>query len=251
MSDPAQSTDREQPLIAHLVELRSRLLRALLAVFVVFLGLALYASDVYRLVASPMLAGLPAGSSMIATQVAAPFLVPFKLCAWLALILSMPLVLYQAWAFVAPGLYENERRFAWPLLISSILLFYAGMAFAYFVVFPVLFAFFSAAAPEGVEIMTDINHYLDFVLSVFLSFGLAFEVPVATLLLVWTGITTAADLVRMRPYIIVGAFVVGMVLTPPDVLSQVLLAVPIWLLFEAGLLLGRWIRPENSRRSAA
>ena len=234
--------DREQPLIAHLVELRSRLLRALLSVLAVFVLLAAFANDIYSLIAAPMLARLPEGSAMIATEVASPFLVPFKLCAYLALFIAMPYVLYQAWAFVAPGLYNNERRFALPLLLSGVVLFYAGIAFAFFVVFPLLFAFFTSVAPEGVAMMTDISHYLDFILKIFLAFGLAFEVPVATLLLIWTGITSADALVRMRPYIIVGAFVIGMLLTPPDVVSQCLLAVPIWLLFEIGLFLSRRIR---------
>lgn len=244
MSDrPARNhPDREQPLIAHLIELRARLLRALLSVFTVFILLAAFANEIYSQVAAPLLAKLPAGSAMIATGVAAPFLVPFKLCAYLALFIAMPYVLYQVWAFVAPGLYDNERRFALPLLASSIILFYVGVAFAFFIVLPLLFAFFTSVAPEGVTIMTDISLYLDFILETFLAFGLAFEVPVATLLVVWSGITTTQDLVRMRPYIIVGAFVIGMVLTPPDVLSQCLLAVPIWLLFEAGLLLSQRIR---------
>jgi sec-independent protein translocase protein TatC len=179
---------------------------------------------------------------MIATEVAAPFLVPFKLCLFIALFASMPYLLYQAWAFVAPGLYDSERRFAIPLLLSSILLFYAGIAFAFFIVFPLMFGFFAAVVPEGVAVMTDINHYLGFVLKLFFAFGLAFEVPIATILCIWAGIVSADTLVRARPYVIVGVFVLAALLTPgPDVVSQVLLAVPLWLLFETGLFLSRFI----------
>ena len=238
--------DREQPLIEHLVELRSRILRALFAILAVFLALVGFSQEIYNAVAMPLLAQLPSGASMIATEVASPFLVPFKLCMYLALFIAMPFVLYQAWAFVAPGLYDRERRFALPLLISSIVLFYAGLAFAFFVVFPLVFGFFTSIAPEGVAVMTDISQYLDFVLKMFFAFGIAFEVPVATLLLIWTGLVSAATLRRARPYIIVAAFTLGMLLTPPDVLSQFLLAVPLWLLFEAGLFLSGVLGPEKA-----
>jgi len=229
----------EQSFISHLVELRERLLKSLLAVLFVFCALFYFSNDIYSLLAQPLLARLPEGATMIATEVASPFLAPFKLTLLVSVAVTMPYLLYQAWAFVAPGLYRHERRFALPLLVSSSCLFYAGMAFAYFAVFPLVFGFFTTIAPAGVTVMTDINHYLNFVLKMFLAFGLAFEVPVATMLLVKTGITTVEQLGRMRPYIIVGAFVVGMLLTPPDVISQCMLAIPMWLLFEVGLYLSR------------
>jgi sec-independent protein translocase protein TatC len=244
MSEPRDGPerDREQPLIEHLVELRSRLLKALLVVLAIFLVLSFFASDIYSAASAPLVAKLPEGGTMIATEVAAPFLVPFKLCLFLALFASMPYLLYQAWAFIAPGLYDSERRFAIPLLLSSILLFYAGIAFAFFVVFPLMFGFFSAVVPDGVAVMTDINHYLGFVLKLFFAFGLAFEVPIATILCLWAGIVSAEALSRARPYVIVGVFVLAALLTPgPDVVSQVLLAVPLWLLFETGLFLSRFI----------
>lgn len=244
--DKEWGRDREQPLIEHLIELRARLLRSLLCIAAVFLALVSFAGDIYGLVAGPLVAKLPAGSAMIATEVAAPFLVPFKLCTYVALFLSMPYLLYQAWAFVAPGLYAKERRFALPLLVSSIVLFYAGIAFAFFVMFPLVFGFFASVVPPDVTLMTDINHYLDFVLTMFLAFGLAFEVPIATFLLIWTGLVSAQTLSRARPYIIVGVFTVGAALTPPDVLSQVLLSVPMWLLFEAGLYASRFIPRASS-----
>ena len=237
---------REQSFLTHLIELRERLLRSLLCVLVIFLALFYFANDLYSLVATPLLKHLAVGSTMIATDVAAPFLTPIKLTFFLSLFLAMPYILYQAWAFIAPGLYENERRFALPLLISSIALFYTGIAFAFFVVFPLLFGFLTAVAPEGVTVMTDISRYLDFILQIFLAFGLAFEVPVATILLVWSGFTSVESLQHNRPYIIVAAFVVGMVLTPPDVLSQILLALPIWWLFELGLFFSRkFTRHQN------
>jgi sec-independent protein translocase protein TatC len=250
--DRGPERDREQPLIEHLVELRARLLRSLLAVLAVFIAFSFFASEIYSAVATPLFAKLPEGSTMIATEVAAPFLVPFKLCLFLALFASMPYLLYQAWAFVAPGLYDSERRFAIPLLLSSIVLFYAGVAFAFFAVFPLLFGFFTAMAPEGVAVMTDIGHYLNFVLKLFFAFGLAFEVPIATILCIWAGIVSPEALVKARPYIIVGVFVLAALLTPgPDVVSQVLLAVPLWLLFEAGLFLSRFIARRDGNAAAA
>jgi sec-independent protein translocase protein TatC len=240
---PTTVTDAEHdqplPLIAHLTELRDRLLRAILAVLVVFLVLFPFANDIYAFVSEPLRALLPDGASMIATEVASPFLTPFKLTLFTAIFLAMPYVLYQAWAFVAPGMYQREKRFAIPVLASSIVLFYLGAAFAYFVVFPLIFAFFTSVAPSDVTIMTDINRYLDFVLKLFFAFGIAFEIPIAALLLIWAGITTPDALARKRPYIIVGCFVFGMLLTPPDVISQSLLALPMWLLFEAGVFFGR------------
>jgi sec-independent protein translocase protein TatC len=241
MSEP-ESTDQPLPLITHLTELRDKLLRALLAVLVVFLCLFPFANDIYTFVSEPLRAILPTGASMIATEVTSPFFTPFKLTLVAAIFLAMPYVLYQAWSFIAPGMYRHEKRIAIPLLASSVLLFYAGAAFAYFVVFPLIFGFFTSVAPQGITIMTDINSYLDFVLKLFFAFGLAFEIPIAVILLIWTGITTPEALAGKRRYVIVGCFVVGMVLTPPDVFSQTLLAVPMWLLFEAGIYFGRLIK---------
>lgn len=244
MTDTSQpQSDKEQPLIAHLAELRDRLLRVLICVFSVFLLLSFFANDIYHAIALPLLAQMPENTTMIATEVASPFLVPFKLAFFTAVFFCMPYILYQAWAFIAPGLYKKELRFALPLLITSVVLFYVGIGFAYFVVFPLLFGFFTSTAPEGVSVMTDISHYLDFILKLFFAFGLAFEVPIATILLITTGITTAEALAEKRAYIIVSAFTVGMLLTPPDVVSQILLAMPIWLLFESGLYLSRYFRP--------
>lgn len=231
--------DRERPFVTHLLELRDRLLRVLLVVLVIFLAMFSFANDLYQMVAQPLMRHLPEGSSMIATDVASPFLTPFKLTFILSIFLAMPAVLYQLWAFVAPGLYQRERRLVLPLLVSSAALFYAGMAFAYYVVFPLIFGFFISTAPQGVAVMTDISKYLDFVLKLFFAFGLAFEVPIATILLVWTGAATPQGLAAKRAYVIVGAFVVGMLLTPPDVFSQAFLAVPIWLLFEIGIFFSR------------
>ena len=236
---PAQ--EQQQPLIAHLAELRNRLLRCLACVALIFLGLAFFSNEIYTAIATPLLARLPENSSMIATEVAAPFLVPFKLSLFLAVFIAMPYLLYQAWAFIAPGLYEKEQLFVFPLLLTSIMLFYLGIAFAFFIVFPLLFAFLTSVAPAGVTVMTDIGHYLDFILKMFFAFGLAFEVPIATILLIKSGITTAESLAEKRPYIIVGAFAAGMLLTPPDVISQILLAAPIWVLFESGLFLSRYV----------
>jgi len=240
----------EQSFISHLVELRARLLASLLCVLLVFCALFYFANDIYYLLAKPLLAQLPEGATMIATEVASPFLAPFKLTLLVSVAISMPYILFQAWAFVAPGLYQHEQRFAFPLLLSSSLLFYAGIAFAYFAVFPLVFGFFTTIAPQGVTVMTDISRYLDFVLKMFFAFGIAFEVPVATVLLVKTGITTPEKLSRMRAYVILGAFVAGMLLTPPDVVSQILLAVPIWLLFEIGLTLSRLVAASDEERTA-
>jgi sec-independent protein translocase protein TatC len=227
------------PFLEHLIELRDRLLRVVLAVLVIVIALLPFANSLYSFLAEPLLRHMPAGTTMIATEVASPFLTPFKLALVTAVFLSMPVVLYQAWAFIAPGLYRHERRFALPLLVSSIFLFYLGMAFAYFVVFPIIFGFFTATAPEGVTVMTDISKYLDFVLTLFFAFGVAFEVPIAVLLLIWTGLTSVETLVRIRPYFIVGAFVIGMLITPPDIFSQTFVAIPMVVLFEAGIFLAR------------
>ncbi len=233
--------DQPQPLVAHLTELRDRLLRALLAVLLAFLGLFPFANTIYAFVSEPLRALLPEGSRMIATEVASPFLTPFKLTLVVAIFIAIPVILYQIWAFVAPGMYRNEKRIAFPLLASSVVLFYAGAAFAYFVVFPLIFAFFTSAGPADVAVMTDINRYLDFVLKLFFAFGVAFEIPIAAVILIWSGITTAEGLAKKRPYIIVGCFVFGMLLTPPDIISQSLLAIPMWMLFELGVFFGRSI----------
>ena len=236
-----QNPQAEMGFISHLIELRDRLLRSVIAVGVLFAVMFPFANKIYTFLAEPLMRHLPEGSSMIAIDVASPFLTPFKLVLMLSVVLAIPYLLHQLWSFIAPGLYQHEKRLAMPLLASSVILFYVGMAFAYFVVFPLVFGFFTSVTPEGVTVMTDINRYLDFVLMMFLAFGIAFEVPVATILVVMVGITTPEKLARMRPYIIVGAFVVGMLLTPPDVVSQVLLAIPMWILFETGLWASRYI----------
>jgi sec-independent protein translocase protein TatC len=231
--------DHEQPFVSHLIELRTRILLMLAGIMVVFAFLAPFSNRIYTQLAGPLLAHLPDSSSMIAIDVVSPFLAPVKLSLILSLFIAMPWVLYQAWAFVAPGLYRNEKRMVLPLVVSSTALFYCGMAFAYFVILPIFFAFITGTAPEGVAVMTDINRYLNFILMLFFAFGVAFEVPIATIILTLIGATTPDALVAKRPYIIVGTFVIGMVLTPPDVISQTLLAVPMWLLFEIGVVLSR------------
>lgn len=240
-------TDHEQPLITHLTELRTRLINSLICVMLLFLALVPFSTEIYNLIATPLLSKLPDGTSMIATEVASPFLVPFKLTVYTAVFVAMPYLLYQSWAFIAPGLYRNEKRFAVPLLVSSILLFYTGTAFAFFVVFPLVFSFFASVTPEGVAMMTDISHYLDFILKMFFAFGLAFEVPIATILLVATGIVSIEGMREKRPYIIIGAFVIGMILTPPDVMSQFLLATPMLVLFELGLYFSRYFVNAESK----
>lgn len=235
----------EASLLSHLVELRTRLLRSVAGVLVIFLALAPFADRLFATVANPLMARLPEGTSMIATQVAAPFLTPFKTAMVAAIFLAMPWILYQLWSFIAPGLYQQEKRLAVPLIFTSTVLFYGGVAFAYFVVFPLMFAFFTAVAPAGVAVMTDINAYLDFVLTLFFAFGIAFEVPIATVLMVWAGFTTPARLASYRAYVLLGAFVVGMLLTPPDVISQTLLAVPVYLLYEAGIVMARIMVPGH------
>jgi sec-independent protein translocase protein TatC len=247
---PQAGDDREMPLVEHLTELRKRLLYGVGAVLLVFGALAYFANDIYHFVSEPLRRFLPAGSTMIATEVTSPFMAPFKLTLVVAALLVMPYLLYQAWAFVAPGMYRHEKRFALPLLVSSILLFYSGVAFAYYLVCPLVFGFFTSISPEGVAVMTDINHYLDFVLTMFFAFGFAFEIPVATVLLVWAGITTPEALAAKRPYVIVGCFVIAAVLTPPDVFSQITMAVPMCLLFELGVLASRWMRREQRRKGA-
>ena len=244
MSEP-ESVDQPLPLVAHLTELRDKLLRAVLAVLLMFICLFPFANEIYAFVSEPLRAILPEGATMIATEVASPFLTPFKLTLVAAIFLVIPYLLYQVWSFIAPGMYRHEKRLAIPLLVSSVLLFYAGAAFAYFVVFPLIFAFFTSVGPEDITIMTDINSYLDFVLKLFFAFGLAFEIPIAAVLMIWAGITTPDDLVKKRPYIVVGCFIFGMLLTPPDIISQSLLALPMWLLFEIGVFFGRFINRED------
>jgi sec-independent protein translocase protein TatC len=227
--------------ISHLVELRDRMLRAILAVLLVFVCLFPWAKDLYALLAAPLLSVLPKGGQMIATDVVGVFLVPVKVAFLVAFVIALPYVLYQAWAFVAPGLYAHERRLVLPLVVASSVLFVVGMAFAYFLVFPVVFRFMASIAPEGVAWMTDIDKYLSFVLTSFIAFGVTFEVPIVVIVLVRVGLVSLEKLKEIRPYVIVGAFVIGAIFTPPDVLSQVMLAVPLWLLYEAGLVLARFV----------
>lgn len=236
------------PLVEHLMELRNRLLNCLLAVLLVFLGLFYFANEIYAFVSEPLRRYLPEGATMIATEVASPFLTPFKLCLVLSVFVAIPVILHQLWSFVAPGLYKNEKRIAIPILLSSVTLFYAGMAFAYYVVFPLVFGFFTSVGPENVTVMTDINRYLDFVLKLFFAFGLAFEIPIATVILIWAGVTTPQSLAQKRGYVVVGCFVIGMLLTPPDVISQSLLALPMWLLFEIGILFGRLVHRQDQEQ---
>ena len=242
--------EHEQPFMSHLIELRDRILRIVVVVIAIFMVLFFFANDLYHIVSAPLLAQLPEGSTMIATGVAAPFLTPFKLSLVTSIFIAIPFIFYQFWSFVAPGLYRHEKRLALPLLVSSIFLFYAGIVFSFYVVFPLMFAFFTATTPEGVSMMTDISQYLDFVLKMFFAFGLAFEVPIVTIVLTITGVTNADKLAEKRPYIIVGSFVVGMLLTPPDIISQTLLAIPIWLLFELGVIFSRMIGNKKAEREA-
>ena len=236
----------DQPLMAHILELRNRLLRCLVAVLVIFVGLFAFSNELYLYVSEPLRLQLPETSSMIATDVASPFLTPFKLTLVLSLFAAMPYILYQVWAFVAPGLYQREKKIVLPLFFSSIALFYGGMAFAYYVVFPLIFMFFTSVGPEGVAVMTDIRSYLDFVLKLFFAFGLSFEIPIAVVILSWMGAVEPNNLAKKRPYVFVLCFVLGMLLTPPDIISQTLLAVPMWLLFELGIIFGRLVSPKDS-----
>ncbi|MRX28256.1 twin-arginine translocase subunit TatC [Kangiella sp. HZ709] len=236
---PQESQDIDMPLVSHLVELRDRLLRVVLVVGVIFIVLAIFANRLYELLSIPLSNNLPENSQQIATGVISPFLAPLKLAFVTAVFLAIPVILHQAWGFVSPGLYAKEKRFAFPLLFSSVFLFYAGIAFAYFVILPILFQFLPSIAPDGVVYMPDITSYLDVSIKLFFAFGLAFQVPIITLLLIWSGISNVESLAKKRPYIVVGAFIFGMLLTPPDVISQTLLAIPMWLLFEVGLIFGK------------
>ncbi|MCE0848136.1 Sec-independent protein translocase subunit TatC [Buttiauxella sp. A2-C1_F] len=237
-----------QPLISHLIELRKRLLNSIIAVLVIFLALVYFANDIYQIVSAPLISQMPVGSTMIATDVASPFFAPIKLTIYVSVFLSAPVILYQIWAFIAPALYKHERKLVMPLLFSSTMLFYIGIAFAYFVVFPLAFGFLTKTAPIGVVMSTDITKYLDFVMALFMAFGVAFEVPVAIILLCWMGVTSPEALKKKRPYILVGAFVVGMLLTPPDVFSQTLLAIPMYCLFEVGVFFSRFYVGKGRRR---
>jgi len=238
-------TEKNVTLFDHLLELRTRLLRAVLGVILVFCCLVYFAQDIYQYLAQPLLQTMPLGSQMIATDVASPFFAPFKLTIVLSIFVAMPHILYQMWSFIAPGLYRKEKKLIAPLMLGSTLLFYSGIAFAYFIVFPVVFAFFTSVAPEGVVIATDISSYLDFVLKLFFAFGAAFEIPIAIILLCWTGVTTPNSLRKKRPYVVVGAFVMGMLLTPPDIISQSMLAIPMLILFEIGIIIASLYHKED------
>lgn len=232
-------------LFDHLIELRNRLLSMILSILLIFASLAYFAQDIYQYLAQPLLAAMPEGTNMIATDVASPFFAPFKLTLVVSIFIAMPYILYQVWSFIAPGLYKKEKRLVAPLLFGSSFLFYGGIAFAYYVVFPLAFAFFNSVAPEGVTIATDISSYLDFVLKLFFAFGAAFEIPIAIILMCWTGFTTPDKLREKRPYVVVGVFVIGMLLTPPDVISQTLLAIPMWFLFEVGIILASFYTRDS------
>jgi len=245
-SSEPRATEKNVTLFDHLLELRTRLLHAVVGVLLVFCSLAYFAQDIYQYLAQPLLQTMPDGAQMIATDVASPFFAPFKLTIVLSIFIAMPYILYQVWSFVAPGLYRNEKRLIAPLMLGSTLLFYSGIAFAYFIVFPVVFAFFTSVAPEGVVIATDISSYLDFVLKLFFAFGAAFEIPVAIILLCWTGVTSPDSLRKKRPYMVVGAFVIGMLLTPPDIISQSMLAIPMLLLFEIGIIIASLYHNEDT-----
>lgn len=238
----------EQPLLQHLIELRQRILKVFVAILVVFLCLFYFSNDIYDFVSQPLQKLLPEGSTMIATDVASPFFAPFKLTLVVAMLVAMPIILQQLWGFIAPGLYQREKHIVLPLLLSSIILFYLGVAFAYLVVFPLIFKFFTAVGPDSVTMMTDINSYLNFVLKLFFAFGFAFQIPIAVVVLCWTGITDTQSFANKRPYIVVGCFVIGMLLTPPDIISQTLLAGPMWLLFEVGIVLAKML-PKASDSS--
>jgi sec-independent protein translocase protein TatC len=235
--------------IAHLIELRTRLLHSAIVLLLVFICLFPWASDLYALLAQPMLAKLPKGGQMIATDVTTPFFVPLKVALMAAFLIALPYILYQIWRFVAPGLYAHEKRLVVPLIVTSTILFFCGMAFAYFIVFPVVFGFITASAPQGVAVMTDIDKYLSFVLAMFMAFGITFQVPVAVVVLVRMGFITVAKLREIRPYVVVGAFVVGAIFTPPDVVSQLMLAIPLWLLYETGIVVASWVGKGKAKQA--
>jgi len=244
-----EQDQQAEPFVSHLVELRNRLLWAVGSVVIIFICLAPFAGDLYEWFAKPVIANLPEGSSMISTEPHGPFFIPFKFAFAVAFALGIPIVLYQAWAFIAPGLYQNEKNIVLPLVVSTTLLFYLGIAFAYYVVFPVIFSFFSSIAPEGVAVMPDISAYMSFALKLFFAFGVAFEVPVATVLLSRMGVVSTQVMSEQRPYIVLGAFVIGMLMTPPDIFSQVMLALPVWFLFEVGLFFAKRLEEKQSTPS--
>jgi sec-independent protein translocase protein TatC len=237
--------DNEQPFLDHLIELRARILRSLGLVAVLFIPIYYNSAFLFEWIAAPLISVMPEGSQLIATQVASPFLVPFKLSIYCALFVGIPFLLHQLWGFVSPGLYRHEKKFAYPLLFSSIVLFYCGIAFSYYLVFPLVFEFFYNVAPDVAAVTPDISYYLDFIMKMFFAFGLAFEIPVATFLMAWTGISSADRMASKRPYVIIGCFVVGMLMTPPDVVSQLLLAIPTWFLFEFGVILARFVERKT------
>ncbi len=238
----------QQTFVSHLIELRSRLVKVVVTILIIVIVQLPFAGKIYTLMAAPVMKYLPEGTSMIATGVLSPFLTPFKMVFILSIILAMPFILYQIWAFVAPGLYKHEKRIARPLLFSSIFLFYLGCVFAYFVIFPILFQFIPAISPVGVNYMPDINSYLDIVVRLFFAFGLAFEVPIAVILMILLGVTTPEKLANSRPYVVVGVFVVGMILTPPDMISQTLMAIPMWMLFELGIVMGKILKKKKDKQ---
>ena len=240
-----------QPLVQHLIELRTRLIRALLAVLVVFLALFSFSNEIYEFVSQPLQVFLNDDAKMIATDVTSPFLTPFKLTIFCSVVIAIPFIFYQLWLFIAPAMYNNEKKLALPLFASSVVLFYLGMAFAYFVVFPLVFGFFTSVAPDSVAVMTDISKYLSFVIKLFFAFGFAFEIPVATVLFVTAGVISPDNLAKKRPYVVVACFVIGMLLTPPDIISQAMLAIPMWLLFEIGIVFSRVILRSRKQPAAA
>ena len=240
--------EKELTLIDHLVELRDRIIKCFLAVIVIFLALFAFANDIYTYVASPLIAALPEGASMIAIDPTSPFFAPFKLTFYVSLLIAAPYILYQLWSFIAPGLYKNEKALAIPLFISSVALFYAGIAFARYILFGIVFGFFISVAPEGIQVAPDISSFLSFALTIFFAFGLAFEIPVAVFLCVWAGLTDPESLTQKRPYVVVGCFVIAMLLTPPDPFTQSMLALPMWALFELGIVAGRMIRKREEEK---
>lgn len=251
MSDTQKSVSgAELTIVDHLIELRDRIIKSIVAIALLFLCLFYFANDIYTFVATPLLSVLPENMGMIAIDPTSPFFAPFKLTFYVSLFLAAPYILYQLWSFIAPGLYQSEKALAIPLFISSVLLFYAGIAFAYYVLFGFVFAFFVSVAPEGILVMPDINSFLSFALAIFFAFGLAFEIPIAVFLLIWAGIVEPEDLTSKRPYVIVGCFVIGMLLTPPDPFTQSMLAIPMWMLFEVGIFFGRFIKKKREKEAA-
>jgi sec-independent protein translocase protein TatC len=246
MSASPKPQTTTETFVAHLIELRNRLLHSVVALLLIFICLFPWASDLYALLAQPLLAKLPKGGQMIATDVTTPFFVPLKVAMMAAFLIALPYILYQIWRFVAPGLYAHEKRLVWPLIVASTALFFCGMAFAYFVVFPVVFGFITASAPQGVAVMTDIDKYLSFVIGMFMAFGITFQVPVAVILIVRMGFVSVEKLREIRPYVIVGAFILGAIFTPPDIVSQFMLAIPLWLLYEAGIIVAGWVGKGKS-----